>query len=137
MAFAGYLIKLGGSDGTELPLDYMRVESYSAITKHTEHSNLRSVTGYGYRLLAVHPYAQVSFQSKPMNSAALATLNALITGAMSDTTNREITIEYFDPETDTYKEANCYMPDVEFAIRTVESPESVIFSPATYTFIEH
>ena len=137
MAFAGYLIKLGGTGGTVLPLDYIRVESYSAVTRREENGNVRSVTGYNYRQLAEHPHAEVSFQSKAMGNASLAALNALINGAMSDASNREITIEFYDPETDTYKEAECYMPEVQFAIRTVEGQNSVVFSPAQYTFIEH
>lgn len=137
MAFAGYLIKLGGSGGTELPLDYLKAESYSAVTKQSENINRRVVTGKLYRKTAEHQHAEVSVQSKAMDNARLAALNALINGAMSDAVNRDITIEFYDPETDTYKEADCYMPETPFVIRKVEDQSTVIFQPVTYTFIEY
>lgn len=137
MAFAGYLIKLGGSGGTELPLDYLRVESYTAVTNLTENASMKSVTGRKYRQMAEHKAVQVSFQSKSMDNTSLAALNAMILAAMSDQSSRDITLEYYDPETDTYKEADCYMPEVPFTIRKIEDQNTVIFSPAQYTFIEY
>ena len=29
MAFSGYLMKLGGSDGTELPMEFIKAQSYN------------------------------------------------------------------------------------------------------------
>ena len=96
MAFAGYLIKLGGSGGTELPLDYIRVESYTAVTNLTENASMKSVTGRKYRQTAEHKAVQVSFQSKAMDNTSLAALNAMILAAMSDQSSRDITLEYYD-----------------------------------------
>ena len=107
------------------------------MTKQAENINRRVVTGKLYRKSAEHQYAEVSVQSKALTNTHLATLNAMISGAMSDTVNRDITIEFYDPETDTYKVANCYMPETPFVIRKVEDASTVTFQPVTYTFIEY
>ena len=136
MAFAGYLIKLGGSGGTELPLDYIRVESYTAVTNLTENASMKSVTGRKYRQTAEHKAVQVSFQSKAMDNTSLAALNGMILGAMSNQSTRDITLEYYDPETDTYKTADGYMPVVKYPIRKLEQ-NMVIYNPIEFEFIEY
>lgn len=54
---------------------------------------------------------------------------------MTNTERREITIEYYDPETDSYKTANCYMPIVKYKIQKLEQT-AVVYSPADFEFIQ-
>ena len=137
MAFAGYLIKLGGSEGTVLPLEYMQAESYQAVVNQIENANIRSITGLTYRRIAEHAYAKVTFNTRVLNNTSLASLNALIRSFMTDQKERKILIEFYHPETDEYIEANCYMPDVQYTIRKIEDPQTIVYAPLQFTFIEY
>lgn len=137
MAFLGYMIKLGGSAGTELPMEYVKAESYNVEpARKTETENRKAVTGLTHRGVAEHTSVRIQFETKSINNTSLATLNGLISAAMTNTLKRDITIEYYDTETDSYKEADCYMPDIKYVIRTISQHE-VIYNPITYTFIEY
>lgn len=137
MAFAGYLIKLGGSEGTELPIDYMKAESYAVENRTTENESRKAVTGLLHRQVAPHQAVTVSFKTKALSNTSLALLNGMIRSAMSNELTRDIDIEYYDAETDTYKEASCYMPDVKFTIGKVDGPTSLTFPGVDYSFIEY
>ena len=137
MAFAGYLIKLGGSAGTELPVDYMKAESYAVENRTTENESRKAVTGLLHRQVAPHKAVAVKFKTKALTNTSLAALNSLISAAMDNELTRDITIQYYDPATDTYKTANCYMPDVQFTIGKIESGNVITYPGLEYSFIEY
>lgn len=137
MAFAGYLIKAGGSGGTEIPLDYMKISTYDAGIQRVEQENNRAITGLLHRQIAERTHVEISFETRALTNTALAALNTLIRSGMSDETRRDITIEYYDTETDSYRTANCFMPDVSFTIRKAESATELIYEPVKYVFIEY
>jgi hypothetical protein len=137
MAFAGYLIKAGGSGGTEIPLEYMKISSYSAEVQRVERENNRAITGLLHRDVAPRTHVEIGFETKALSNTSLAALNALIRNEMIDLTQRNIMIEYYEPETDSYRTASCYMPDVQFPIRKAESQTELIFEPVKYVFIEY
>lgn len=137
MAFAGYLVKLGGSGGTELPINYIKTESYSVENQTTENESRKAVTGLLHRQVAPHKAVQVSFKTKKINNTSLAAINGMISAAMSDELSRDIDIEYYDPWTDTYKTAHCYMPDVKFTFGDIEGGNTIVYPGVEYTFIEY
>lgn len=137
MAFAGYLIKAGGSGGTEIPMEYMRISTYEAGLQRVEQENNRAITGLLHRQLAQRQHVEISFETRPLSNTALAALNTLIRDEMSDIARRDITLEYYDTETDSYRTANCFMPDVSFTIRKAEGPTELIYEPVKYVFIEY
>lgn len=137
MAFAGYLIKLGGSSGPELPLKYMKLESYNVEPNQRMESEAgRSTTGLLHRTTIEHTASKIEFETVPLTNAQSVTLNTLLTNAMTDTHRKDITIYYYDPETDSYKTANCYMPDVKYTIIRV-AENTVYYKPIRYAFIEY
>lgn len=137
MAFAGYLIKLGGSSGTELPLDYILIQSYDIESlKHKELLNREDVTGKTHRTVSEHVKTSIKFSTRSMNNTSLDAMNSLISSAMSDADARDITIEYYDPASGTYKVADCYMPEPKYPIRKVEQT-AIIFDSFDIEFIEY
>lgn len=136
MAYAGFMIKLGGPTGAELPMDYFRADSYEVENRHTETSNRQDVTGKTHRTVATHTSVRIELETRALDDIRMAALNGLITGAMADTTRRDITIYYYDTETGSYRTANCYMPDVKYTVRKLEE-NAVIYEPAQLTFIEY
>ena len=136
MAYAGYLIKLGGSSGTVLPLEFVKAESYDVESGRLTEMIRQDVTGGRHRNTAEHTSTRIKFTTRAMTNTALATLNGLLTTAMSDAEKREISLEYYDPETDTYKTADGYMPVVKYPIRKLEQ-NMVIYNPIEFEFIEY
>lgn len=139
MAFAGYLIKLGGSGGAELPLTYMKPESYVAEpNQRLESEAARAVTGVLHRTTVSHTATKVEFETPIMDNTQIAALNSLLASAMSSVARKDITIYYYDPETDDYKTAVCYMPDVKYTIRRVDTDANKIYyNSVRYAFIEY
>lgn len=137
MAFAGYLIKLGGSGGQEFPLNYIKLESYNVEPNQRLESEAgRAVTGLLHRTTIDHTASKIELETIPMTNTQAATLNTLLQNAMTDTHRKDITIYYYDPETDSYKTANCYMPDVKYTITKVNG-NSLVYKPVRYAFIEY
>ena len=137
MAFTGYLIKLGGSSGAELPMKYMKPESYVAEpNQRMESEAARAVTGLLHRTTVSHTATKIEFETPIMTNKDIATLNGLLTTAMTDTHRKDITIYYYDNETDSYNTVDCYMPDVKYTILRIEG-NTIYYNPIRYAFIEY
>lgn len=136
MAFAGYLIKLGGPYGEILPLDFIKAETYDAETVTHGPGDRYDVTGLLHRTVSDHTSTRITFSTKTITNTALAILNGMIRDAMTNEQKRDITIEFYDPETDTYKVANCYTPRPKYSIQKLE-PDIVKYLPVVYEFIEY
>ena len=139
MAFAGYLIKLGGSSGAELPMTYMKPETYVAEpNQRLESEAARAVTGVLHRTTVAHTATKIEFETPIIDNTQVAALNTLLTNAMSNASRKDITVYYYDPETDDYKTATCYMPDVKYTIKHVDTTKNrIIYNSVRYAFIEY
>ena len=71
-----------------------------------------------------------------MTNAEVGQLNAILAAAYSNNSERKLNVQYYDPETDTYKTHDCYMPDVQYEIRNVDVARNVInYEQLRYAFI--
>ena len=138
MAFTGFLIKLGGSNGTVLPMKYMKAESYKATpNQRMETSAKRNAKGYLQRSTVEHMPVKIEFETPTdMTNAQVAELNTLIQSNFTDTVQRKLKIQYYNNETDEYKTATCYMPDTDYTILRVEG-NIIHYGSLRYCFIEY
>ena len=136
MAFSGYLIKVG-SPAVEIPLRYMRAETYSVTpNQRIEWSAERDTTGVLHRETVSNMPPKIEFNTPLMTNSDIAALNAILNAAYSNTAERRLTVNYYDPETDSYKTHDCYMPDVQYSIRNVDTVNNVInYEELRYAFI--
>lgn len=136
MAFSGYLIKVGSSE-VEIPLKYMRAETYTVTpNQRMEWSAERDVNGYLHRVTVENQPPKIEFSTPLMTNSDIATLNAIFSAAYSVADERKLTVKYYDPETDSYKTHDCYMPDVHYSIRNVDAANNVInYEELRYAFI--
>ena len=139
MAYNGYLIKLGGSAGTELPLKYISLGSYkSTPNQRMESKATRSVTGLLHRTTVEHKATKIEFETPYIDNHDLQTLNNMIQNAFTNNLERKLTINYYDQETDSYRDAVCYMPDVNYTIARIDSnTNTVYYDSVRYAFIEY
>lgn len=136
MAYAGYLIKLGGAGGTALPLEFISAGTYDVESdRRREPNNRYDVTGKLHRTVLPHMSTSIKFSTRSMSNTSLAILNGMLRTAMTNVQRREIPIEYYDPETDSYKSGNFYMPVVKYQIQKLEQ-NAVIYLPADFEFIQ-
>lgn len=138
MAFSGYLIKVGsGNNKTEIPLKYMRAETYKVTpNQRMEWSAERDMTGVLFRTTVENKPPKIEFETPCMDNTDIAALNTILSGAYTNADERKLPIEYYDPESDTYKTHDCYMPDVTYKIRNVDAVNNVInYEQLRYAFI--
>ncbi len=140
MAYSGYLIKLLGGSGAEtLPFKYMGLASYKITPDQRLESKAgRATTGVLHRTTVEHTASKIEFSTPPITNIDLRQLNAMLRSHYTDTLQRKLDIEYYDPELDVYKQGTCYMPDVDYTIERVDNTNNIIYYQAVrYAFIEY
>lgn len=138
MAFTGYLIKVGASGyEVEIPMKYMRAETYSVTPdQRLEWSAERDVTGVLHRETVANQPPKIEFSTPMMTNSDINALNTILSAAYSVAAERKLRVTYYDPETDSYKAHDCYMPDVKYEIRNVDTANNVInYQELRYAFI--
>lgn len=139
MAFSGYLVKLKGGTAQELPLKYIAIESYSCTPdQRMESRATRATTGVLHRTTVSHKPVKIEFETPPMTNADISALNTLIQGHFTDALQRKLTIEFYNNETDSYRDATVYMPDVNYKISRIDKTTNTIYyDKVRYAFIEY
>lgn len=136
--FAGWLIKCV-TNGTpvEIPLKYMRAETYTVTPdQRMEWSAERDVTGVLHRETVQNLPPKIEFNTPLMTNADINTLNGIIRAAFTNYLQRNITIQFYDPERNQYWEWDCYMPDVKYHIRNADTANNIInYEELRYAFI--
>ena len=138
MAFSGYLIKVGPSGSeVEIPLKYMRAETYQVTpNQRLEWSAERDVTGVLHRETTANMPPKIEFSTPLMTNSDINALNTILSTAYSVAAERKLRVTYYDPESDSYKSHDCYMPDVHYEMRMVDTVNNVIhYNELRYAFI--
>lgn len=140
MAFTGYLIKVSSSEnGTfvEIPPTYIRAETYKVTPdQRMEWSAERDINGFLHRETVENMPPKIEFETPLMTSAKVNALNTIISNAYSNSSERKLWVQFYDPETDTYKKHECYMPDVAYKIRNIDTTNNVVnYEQLRYAFI--
>ena len=139
MAFSGYLIKLGGSSGTILPLKYIRYETYKVTpNQRMDYNSTRDSTGVLHRTALSHTSTKVEFNTRRLSNTDMEALISLLRAAWTNTLERKLTLYYYDPENFTYKTGTFYMPDIEFTITNVDTAHNkIMYAETRIAFIEY
>ena len=120
MAFAGYLLKLGGASGTILPNNYIVFDTYKATpNSRLDLDSKRDTTGKLHRKVLSHQATHLKFTLREMNLTEHDALLTLLHSNMSNVDERKITVQYWDDEWSDYKTETFYLPDIEFTIKSI------------------
>lgn len=138
MAFSGYLIKVSNSENgtyTEIPLKYIRAETYSVTpNQRMEWSAERDINGYLHRQVVANKPPKIEFETPLMTNTEIAALNSLINFEVA--AERRLWVQFYDPGSNAYKKHPCYMPDIEYRIRNVDTTKNVVnYEQLRYAFI--
>ena len=139
MSFAGYLIKVGGSSGTVLPMEYMKHASYKCTpNQRMESEAKRAVTGLLHRTTVAHTATKIEFETPIMTNRDVADVMSIFRNAWTSSQERKLEIEYYNEELDDYSEATVYMPDVQFSIDHIDlETNTVYYNSFRIAFIEY
>ncbi len=132
MSYAGYLLKVGG---TILPNKYIKLSSYDVTpNQRMEVEASRDATGELHRCTCPHTASKIVFNTPYLRGADVENLNALL--GLENNIERNVQLEYFDTETQKYKQGKFYIPDTQYSIHC-EKDNDLIYKPIRYAFIEY
>lgn len=133
MAFYGYLIKIGNNP---LPMKFISYESYKVTpAQRLETEAKRSTDGILHRSTVSHMPVKIEFETPIMTNQDIDVLTGIFSSAFSNI-ERKLNIEYYDPSSNTYKTAECYMPDSTYPILWVQDT-TIYYDKIRFAFIEY
>jgi len=137
MAYNGYLVKVGGANGTILPMRYIKLEGYKiSPNQRMEVEAKRDVEGYLHRKTVTHTSTKIEFETPIMTNRDFSGLVQLLRSHYTVPTERKLTIQYYDTDTDSYKTAECYVPDYTPEINRIEN-NIIYYNSVRFAFIEY
>ena len=139
MAYKGYLIKLGGSGGTVLPMKYMKLDGYNITpNQRMEAEAARSITGVLHRTTVEHTATKIEFNTPNLTNTDINEMMSMFRSVWSSAAERKLNLQYYDMETDSYKTGTFYMPDIKFQIYQADNVRNkLIYKETRIAFIEY
>lgn len=140
MSFNGYLIKLIATNNTktELPIQYIRYSTYKCEKNTMDLDPTRSLDGILHRNPLSHTAYKVEFETVSMDNVQLQAFLSIIRAKYRSSLAKDVYMEYYDPEVDSYRTGHFYVPDINFPIRNVDTAHNKInYNQVRIAFIEY
>lgn len=136
MALNGYLLKFGEDI---FPLRFVYKESYRITpNRRQDLDSNRNANGKMTRTVLDHMPTTISFQTKPMYNDDLEKMMAFIRDHYIVDKERKVRLEFYCPDTNSYKTGDFYIPDIEYPIIKVELEQNrILYNGFTLEFIEY
>ena len=128
MAFAGYLLKI---NGTIFPNKYIQLDSYASTPNQImDIDTYRDADGVLHRNTLEHTASKIDFNTPYLNLANKINFQSYIP------TRKQLTLEYWNDETNAYAAGTFYVPDIAYEIYQTTSND-IIYKPIRVAFIEY
>lgn len=141
MSFNGYLIKLiasGNTSRTTLPIRFIRYETYKVERNTMDLDPTRDLSGALHRNPLSHRAVKVEFETVSMDNTKLQEFLTIIRNHYRDPIAKDVWMEYYEPESDSYKMGHFYVPDISFQIRNINAVRNIInYGQVRIAFIEY
>ena len=134
--FQGWLVKVG-STPVEIPTSMISAETYKVTpNQRMEESAERDTSGVLWRETVPNTPPKIEFNTPACYNTDVSALNAIFRAAYTNAQERKLPVQFYDPDEDCYKQWNCYMPDVDYTIRTIDvDAKTIFYDPIRYAFI--
>lgn len=134
--FQGWLVKVG-SDMTLVPTEMIKAETYKVSpNQRMEETAERDSTGVLWRETVPNMPPKIEFNTPAAYDTDVNALNAIFRAAYSNEQERKLTVAFYDPEENVYKSWECYMPNIDFPIRTIDiDAKTIFYDEIRYAFI--
>lgn len=139
MYFQGFLIMLGGKNGTVLPNRFIRYDTYEVEpAQRLDLDSTRDLTGVMHRNVLQHTATRIDFTVPHLSNLEHDFLMDLLRNNMSNKHAKKITLYYWNDEVHDYREGVFYMPDLKFKIRSIDEKNgTILYDECKLTFIEY
>ena len=137
MAYKGYLLKFGN---TKLPNKYLAYDSYEITpNQRTELEAYRDQnTNKLHRETIPYPKTKIDCETHVMYEDEKIEFQNILKNGLVNALQRKYNVEYYDPEENTYKSGEFYIPDTPFKIiRTDDETNKVLFNKIRLALIEY
>lgn len=142
MGYSGYLIKLGN---TILPNNYIKIKSYTVIPQQTmEWSAERTMSGLLVRSTVSHKPTKITFSTPRMVNRTMTSVRDVptfwgyFTNAFTDEKERKLKVTYYEPQSDSYKTGDFYVPDISYPIEFIDQKTNLIhYGESNISLIEY
>ena len=112
--YNGTLIKLGNY---ELPLRYIKAETYQVLFSTNDLDSYRDANGELHRNALDHKVAKVEFQTPPLlTNHQVSELMRNIQLQYTNAREKKLLVTMYIPEMDDYVTQEMYIPDIQFTI---------------------
>ena len=134
--FQGWLLKVG-SGMALVPTEMIKAETYKVSpNQRMEETAERDSTGVLWRETVPNMPPKIEFNTPAAYDTDVNALNAIFRAAYSNEQERKLTVAFYDPEENVYKSWECYMPNIDFPIRTIDiDAKTILYDEIRYAFI--
>lgn len=127
--FLGHLLKIGNNI---IPNRYL--QSYSATPNQVQDTDsYQDVEGNLHREILPHTRTKIEFTTPYLWLEDKITLQSFFPNRMEQ---HEITVEYWDDETNAYKTGKFYTPDIQYKVYRIRG-KSIQYHPLRIALIEY
>ena len=132
--FDGYLVKFGN---VALPHSYIQYDTYKVVPfQRTELSAYRDNNNDLHRTTSPNHKTTLKFSTRQLHlDEKIAIQQAMRSGLLNEN-ERKYNITYWNDETNTYEQADFYLPDVTYPIVKVDGND-IIYRSIDFEFIQY
>jgi hypothetical protein len=128
MAFNGsWYIKVGDYP---IPLRFMAYKTYKCSINTQDLDSYRDADGLLHRNVLPHQAAKLEFETPYMTNTDFRSLISNIRRNMTNLVARDVQLQYYDEESDSYKSGTFYMPGtMEYTLfnKNIHEPTRIAF----------
>ncbi len=135
--FKGYLIKFP-KNGLQFPHKLIAKESYQATPlQRTEIKAYRDSNNLLRRVTSPNNKTKITFNTiDGLTLTQMQSIRNILNGAMSNSQQRKLNVEYWDDELLAYRTMTAYIPDITYTPKIITA-DNIKYSAVTFTFIEY
>lgn len=140
MSFNGYLMRLIAPSNTYtvIPIDYIRYQTYKCERNTMDLDPTRDLTAVLHRNPLQHTAYKIEFELTMMDNNRFEQFMNLIRSHYRNALAKDVYLEYYEPESNSYKTGHFYVPDISTPIRNVDLDNNIInYGQIRIAFIEY
>lgn len=135
--FKGYLLRFP-KNGLQFPHKLIAKETYQATPlQRTEIKAYRDSNNLLRRVTSPNNKTKITFSTKDgLTLSEMQTIRNVLNGAMTNSQQRKLDVEYWDDELLAYRTMTAYMPDITYIPKKITA-DNIIYTAVNFTFIEY
>ena len=135
--FKGYLLRFP-KNGLQFPHRLIAKETYQATPlQRTEIKAYRDSNNLLRRVTSPNNKTKITFSTKDgLTLSEMQTIRNVLNGAMTNSQQRKLDVEYWDDELLAYRTMTAYMPDITYIPKKITA-DNIIYTAVNFTFIEY